>query len=149
MASIRFLVSSGCPVDPANHNGHTPLALIEDTPSNARLEVAAFLLSNGANPSAQAGHHGGALLHRAVMRGDIDLARLLLERGADVDAQDWSGKTPLHHAVSRNQSLVKLILEHSPKLAVKARGRSGSETAIGYARRLGKAAVVALLETAT
>ena len=83
------------------------------------------------------------MLHRTVIHGDIALTGLLLEHGADPDRQDWSGKTPLHLAVTKNRKLVELLLAHAPNLAVESRD---GETPMEYARRLKKLAVVRLLE---
>ena len=107
------------PLDAENHNGHTALALSAEYPAIAvRAPIAKLLLSHGANVNAAAGHHGGTVLHRAVIHGDIALTGLLLEHGADPDRQDWSGKTPLHHAVTKNRKLVELLLAHAPNLAM-------------------------------
>ncbi len=142
--SVAFLLGQDVPVDAQNHNGHTALALIAEYPAmEVRAPIANLLLSHGANVNAAAGHHGGTVLHRAVIHGDIALAGLLLEHSADPDRQDWSGKTPLHHAVTKNRKLVELLLAHAPNLA--ATSRDG-ETPLEYARRLKKRTIVRLLE---
>lgn len=145
-ASVEFLLAQDVPVDAENHNGHTALALCAEHPmTDARVSMAQALLEHGANANTSGGHHGGTVLHRAVMRGDVALAQALLEHGADLNCQDWSGKTPLHHAVAKNQQLVALLLAHAPNLAVASRD---GETPVQYARRLQKRAVVRLLEEA-
>ncbi|MDE2817379.1 MAG: ankyrin repeat domain-containing protein [Chloroflexota bacterium] len=139
-----FLLERGVPVDAVNHNGHTALALCAEHPDeNTRVPMAQLLLKHGANANTSGGHHGGTLLHRAVMHGDATLAQVLLEHGADPNCQDWSGKTPLHHAVAKNQQLVALLLSYAPKLAVESKD---GETPVQYARRLQKRTVVRLLE---
>jgi ankyrin repeat protein len=146
VAAVEVLLTLGAAVDALNHNGHTPLALTTECGAKERrVPVAELLLSRGADANAEAGHHGGTVLHRAVMERDQDLARLLFERGADTDRQDWSGKTPLHHAVARNRRLVELCLRHSPDLAITC---SEGETALDSARRQKKSAIVKLLEEA-
>ena len=142
--SVAFLLGQDVPVDAQNHNGHTALALIAEYPAmEVRAPIANLLLAHGANVNAAAGHHGGTVLHRAVIHGDIALTGLLLEHGADPNRQDWSGKTPLHHAVTKNRKLVELLLALAPNLAVESRD---GETPMEYARRLKKLAVVRLLE---
>ena len=142
--SVAFLLGQDVPVDAQNHNGHTALALTAESPrKEVRVPIAKLLLAHGANVNAAAGHHGGTVLHRAVIHGDIALTGLLLEHGADPDRQDRSGKTPLHHAVTKNRKLVELLLAYAPNLAVESRG---GETPLAYARRLKKLAVVRLLE---
>ena len=142
--SVAFLLGQDVPVDAENHNGHTALALAAEYPAmEVRAPIAKLLLAHGANVNAAAGHHGGTVLHRSVIHSDIALTGLLLEHGADSDRQDWSGKTPLHHAVTKNRKLVELLLAHAPNLAVESRD---GETPLEYARRLKKLAVVRLLE---
>ena len=142
--SVAFLLARDVAIDAENHNGHTALALTAEHPAIAvRAPIAKLLLAHGANVNAAAGHHGGTVLHRAVIHGDIALTGLLLEHGADPDRQDWSGKTPLHHAVTKNRKLVELLLAHAPNLAVESRD---GETPLEYARRLKKRTIVRLLE---
>ena len=142
--SVAFLLAKDVAIDAENHNGHTALALsAEYPPKDARVPIANLLLAHGGNVNAAAGHHGGTVLHRTVIHGDIALTGLLLTHGADPDRQDRSGKTPLHHAVTKNRKLVELLLAHAPNLAVESRD---GETPMEYARRLKKQAVVRLLE---
>ncbi len=142
--SVAFLLAKDIAIDAENHSGHTALALTAEYPAmEVRAPIANLLLAHSANVNAAAGHHGGTVLHRAVIHGDIALTGLLLKHGADPDRQDWSGKTPLHHAVTKNRKLVELLLAHAPNLAAKSRD---GETPLEYARRLKKLAVVRLLE---
>ena len=118
--SVAFLLAKDIAIDAENHSGHTALALTAEYPAmEVRAPIANLLLAHGANVNAAAGHHGGTVLHRAVIHGDIALTGLLLKHGADPDRQDWSGKTPLHHAVTKNRKLVELLLAHAPNLAVR------------------------------
>ena len=143
-ASVEFLLAQDVPVDAENHNGHTALALCAEHPrGKANVPIAQLLLAHGANANAAGGHHDGTVLHRAVMHGDTTLARLLLEFGADPNGQDWSGKTPLHHAVAKNRQLVEVVLAFSPDLGVLSRA---GETPLQYARRLKRRGVVRSLE---
>ena len=142
--TVEFLLGQDVPVDAQNHNGHTALALSAEFPSKeSRAPIAELLLAHGADVDAAAGHHGGTVLHRAVIHGDVALARLLLEHGAGPNRQDWSGKTPLHHAVAKNRELAELVLAFSPNLALESRD---GETPLQYAQRLRKRVLVRLLE---
>ncbi|MGE3808859.1 MAG: ankyrin repeat domain-containing protein [Gemmataceae bacterium] len=144
LESVRYLLSAGAKVDALDHNEHTPLALVVENPeAAAALEVAAVLLDHGADMNDEAGHHGGGLLHRAVMKGHLELARLLLERGADPNRTDLSGKAPLHYAVEKNKALVALLLEFGPDLTTE---NLEGETPVALARRKRRQAIVALLE---
>lgn len=143
-ASVEFLLARDVPVDAENHNGHTALALCaEHSRGKANVPIAQLLLATGANANATGGHHGGTVLHRAVVHGDTPLAHLLLENGAEPNCQDWSGKTPLHHAVGKNRQLVEVVLAYSPDRGLLSRE---GETPLQYARRLKKRAAVRLLE---
>ncbi len=145
-AAVEFLLTQNVAVDAENHNGHTALALcVEHHRGNANAAIARLLLARGADVNAAGGHHGGTVLHRAVTHNDRPLARLLLERGADPNRQDFSGKTPLHHAVAKNRQLVTLLLRHGASLAPQTRA---GETPLAYARRLRKQAIAVLLERA-
>ena len=148
LESVCFLLSAGAEVDCQDHNGHTPLALAVEQSSDARIAVVETLIAHGADPTARAGQNGGTALHRAVVCGDARLAEVLLSNGASPNARDFSGKTPLHQAVTKNQKLVRLVLARTPDLGVRSRERAGHETALEYARRLKKPAVVELLEDA-
>jgi len=142
--AVEYLLSIDAPVEAENHNGHTALALmVESLLREFRLPMAKRLLSHGANVNSLAGHHGGTVLHRAVMDGDHSLAHLLLENGADPNRQDWSGKTALHHAVARNRKLVELLVEYSPDLEIASRD---GETAVQLAKRLKKQAIIRMIE---
>ena len=78
-ASVEFLLAQDVPVDAGNHNGHTALALCaEHHRGKANVPIAQLLLAHGASANVAGGHHGGTVLHRAVMHGDAALARLLL-----------------------------------------------------------------------
>ncbi len=141
--SVKFLLGQDVPVDAKNHNSHTALALCPEYPATAaRVPIAKLLLAHGADANAGAGHHGGTVLHRAIIKGDAALAELLLEDGADPNRQDRSGKTPLHHAVAKNRKLVAVVLASAPDLAIESRE---GETALQYARRLRKPTIVQLL----
>lgn len=144
--AVDFLLGHGLAVDAINHNGHTALALCTEQPAaESRVLIARQLLAQGADANAVAGHHGGTVLHRAIVRGDAALAGLLLDHGADPNRQDRSGKTPLHHAVAKNRQLVALLLAHGPNVSL--RSREG-DTPLQYARRLGKHAAAQMLTEA-
>ena len=146
MESIECLLQAGAAVDEPNHNQHTPLALAVEQLADARAAaVARVLLAAGALPDGPAGHHGGSLLHRAVMLGKCETAEALLKGGANPNLQDWSEKTPLHYAVEKNLALVQLLLQFNPDLTLTS---VEDETPADLARRKGKRSVVQLLESA-
>ena len=75
------------------------------------LEVAEFLLENGADVNAQ--DKGGLIpLHNASSYGHLDIAALLIRYSTVVNATDKWGFTPLHEAAQKVQlfSLQKFVL---------------------------------------
>ena len=88
-----------------------------------RVEVAAYLLDNGADYNVV----GATILAArpvyestpwiyACSRGSLEMVQLLLDRGADPDAVDAKGLSPLR---ATNLRVLKLLLEHGadPNLA--------------------------------
>ncbi|MCP4903065.1 MAG: ankyrin repeat domain-containing protein, partial [bacterium] len=74
LEAVGYLFSIDAPIDAQDHNGHTALAMITECQSKeSSLPIAGLLLSHGARVDPLAGHHGGTLLHRAVMNGDHSL----------------------------------------------------------------------------
>ena len=148
-AAVRLLLDRGADVGAVNRHGHPPLA---DAVEGGALAAAAVLLERGADPGCAAGHFGGAALHRAIANRHRDMARLLLDHGADPSRQDGAGKTALHDAViAGTAAWVELILSYRPNLALRTRPgptQPGGESALDYARRRRKPALVRLLEAA-
>lgn len=75
---------------------------VEQTPLHfaakaGQLEVAQFLVDNGADVNART-HHDETPLMEAVDHGHDAVAELLLKNKADVNAVTVSGKTALHGA---------------------------------------------------
>ena len=100
-----ILARSGSRVDEPGWMGATPLhaAAEED-----RAEVAAALIARGANVRARRPERLDTLLHFAAGSG---VARVLLDAGAEVDALDWSGRSPLHWAAQFGRlDVVELLI---------------------------------------
>ena len=76
------------------------------------LEVAEFLLENGADVNAQ--DKGGLIpLHNASSYGHLDIAALLIKFHTVVNATDKWGFTPLHEAAQKGRTqLCALLLAH-------------------------------------
>ncbi|KAL8592133.1 Poly [ADP-ribose] polymerase tankyrase-2 [Nucella lapillus] len=76
------------------------------------VEVAEFLLENGADVNAQ--DKGGLIpLHNASSYGHVDIAALLIKFNTCVNAQDRWGFTPLHEAAQKGRTqLCALLLAH-------------------------------------
>lgn len=76
------------------------------------VEVAEFLLENGADVNAQ--DKGGLIpLHNASSYGHVDIAALLIKYHTCVNAVDRWGFTPLHEAAQKGRTqLCSLLLAH-------------------------------------
>ncbi|CAG0915375.1 unnamed protein product [Notodromas monacha] len=76
------------------------------------LEVAEYLLENGADVNAQ--DKGGLIpLHNASSYGHLDIAALLIKYDTLVNATDRWGFTPLHEAAQKGRTqLCALLLAH-------------------------------------
>ncbi len=148
-AAVRLLLDRGADIGALNRHGHPPLA---DAVETNALAAAALLLERGATPDCAAGHFGGTALHRAIANRHREMALLLLHHGADPSRQDGAGKTALHDAViAGTTAWVKLVLAYHPDLGLRTRPgptQPGGETALDYARRRRKPALIRLLEAA-
>ncbi|KAF6040293.1 TNKS2 [Bugula neritina] len=76
------------------------------------VEVAEFLLQNGADVNAQ--DKGGLIpMHNASSYGHVDIAALLIKYSTCVNAVDKWGFTPLHEAAQKGRTqLCALLLNH-------------------------------------
>src|SRR5262245_14557987 len=122
--STKRLLAAGAGLDDTAAGGTTGLGMARFA---GRGALAAFLLDQGADPSADAG--GYSALHAAVLRNDVALVTALLRRGASVNARlakatftrtltardyafdaQWIGATPLWLAAAfRDLELVKML----------------------------------------
>ena len=83
------------------------------------VEVAEFLLENGADVNAQ--DKGGLIpLHNASSYGHVDIAALLIKFNTCVNAVDRWGFTPLHEAAQKGRTqLCALLLAHGADPSMK------------------------------
>lgn len=78
------------------------------------LELASFLLDQGATMDAQKGDK--TPLHIATLMRQAEIIELLIARGADVNPQTTQGHTPLHFAVMRRYlEIARILLERGAK----------------------------------
>lgn len=107
-----------------DHKGWTPLHHAAFNGNSVYLEL---LLSYGANvhiptnpdstlrdDAADFKDRSTTALHLAVRAGNLGCAVILINAGANVNAQDWSGATPLHEAAYHGQhTCVGMLLEYN------------------------------------
>lgn len=80
--SAKLFLAAGANVNDTAPNG---MSALEIAAFKNQVEVAKFLLDEGADPDA--GDAGFAALHAAVLRGSLDLVEALLAHGADPNSQ--------------------------------------------------------------
>jgi len=92
------------------------------------------LLAQDADIHAQMDKTGETPLHLAARHRRADAAKLLLDVGADANAQDFSGRTPLHSAVSSDAWGVFLLLLNNRATNLNAKTNDGTTPLILAAR---------------
>lgn len=106
------------------------------------LDVARYLVENGADVNARDRRKSHAPLHDAVEYPE--LVKLLVENGADVDAADDDGLTPLLAAcIGGCLDSAKLLIEHGAN--VNHANRTSRYTPLMAAANYGHVAVAQLL----
>ncbi|KAI0878003.1 hypothetical protein GGS24DRAFT_48617 [Hypoxylon argillaceum] len=116
-ATLRLLRQHGADLEVRDQIGRTPLLWAA---TNSNLELARFLLENGADVTA-ANNRGRTALHLSAESNDEehrdDMVRLLLGHGASPEATSDGGWTPLHNAAqSGHLSVVALLLDTKAKV---------------------------------
>ena len=105
-------------IDP--HDGYT---LLQRAAAAGQLEVAKFLLANGADIEAKnPNSRSYTALHFAADAGNKAMVEFLLSKGAKVNAGDEGGSTPLHLAVQHGyRNVVESLIEHGADINAKTR----------------------------
>ena len=119
MSKVKKLVKRGNSVNVKNAIGQTPLIVAS---TKGSLEIAAFLIDNGADLNAQDDLLEEGAIHLALRADNQRMLQLLLSKGADPNLTGDSKKTPLLYAIDRqNVDFIKLLLrfEADPNIADK------------------------------
>jgi ankyrin repeat protein len=118
--------------DLINAPGEKLLPPLHNAARLGRLQVAEFLLANGAKIEAAAQAGGGKALHFAAEAANKPMIELLLRKGADVNARNGPGLTALHIAARGGfLSVAELLLEKGADInAVDRNGYSPLHSAV-------------------
>jgi ankyrin repeat protein len=147
LVKVKQLVGPKVKLDTRGRYGRTPLIAAI---ANDHLDVALYLIANGAGRSATDKEKNTPLWWAAIRSGwvkthqNVKLAEALLEAGALVDAPDKDGVTALLWAANRGAvKLVELLLARGADVNAKATGEGyAGRTALMFAQGI---AVVRLL----
>ncbi|MDQ3290171.1 MAG: ankyrin repeat domain-containing protein [Bacteroidota bacterium] len=95
--TVKLLLEKGADVNQASKNDWQVQPLHSAVAARS-LEIATYLLENGADVNSQQ-QHGFTPLHAAAQHGDAEMIKLLLEHKADINATTSSGETAMDIAL--------------------------------------------------
>lgn len=119
--TVKELVNSGANVNETDKYGRTALHYAAD---GGYLEIAKYLLSNGANIN---GNNGATPLYFAVSRKKVEVVKYLLEQGADCNKgidYGYTSTIPIREAYSlewdeKTKEIITLLKKYGAKIPVK------------------------------
>lgn len=140
LKSVEALIADGALVNARNSLGGTAL---HDAAWSGEKEIAAYLISAGADVNAKHAEGSSTPLHYAVLTNHPEVVEVLLDHGADVKALYRSTQTPLQLAAARGYGrIASLLIAHGAD--VNARDENGA-TPLSEAAWTGETEMVKLL----
>jgi ankyrin repeat protein/L-ascorbate metabolism protein UlaG (beta-lactamase superfamily) len=109
LAKVKeLLVKDPSLLNAANDSGRT---LLHQASQSGHLELAAWLVKQGADVNRRESSYRLAPLHLAARGGHLEIVRLLLKNGADLQARENDNENALYYsALSNNLELVKYLV---------------------------------------
>ena len=121
---VRFIHQKGAQINVPDKKGMYPLHF------NPSLEIAKWLIENGANVNAKSSQGSSTALHFLAFEKynspeeeeKIEIAKLLIQNGAEANARDNRNQTPFDHAdENQNFELAHYLLEVKKEADLKNR----------------------------
>ncbi len=109
LKKIRQLVARGADVNDTSFAG----SALSDAVNGHRVDIALFLVQNGANPNYRSAPTDSTPFYEAVTNLDsAQLIKEMLQKGADIDGANGTDDNPiLPEALRRNNQFARLLIE--------------------------------------
>ncbi|WP_194847040.1 ankyrin repeat domain-containing protein [Candidatus Neptunochlamydia vexilliferae] len=116
---------------------------------NSQLEMAQFLLENGADVNAQAANDASKTpLHDATLHADLAMVKLLVaEKKLDFSKTDVKGDSPLRYAVEGDLVEIATLLLTHPNYSSPQKGPNSLDELIERGKKVGSHRVLPILYT--
>lgn len=98
------------------YKGDSGAEMLRAAAISANTNAIQLLMQKGADLRDEKYHHIAAIHMAAMDASSIDVLRFLADAGADVNALDWSGRTPLDCAYTWNTSAVPVLIHYGARM---------------------------------